>query len=39
MQHRDLVRERVVGGLPGMAGGLALAPRVVGGACQGFDDR
>ncbi|MFE2708988.1 transposase [Streptomyces mirabilis] len=23
MHHRDLVRERVVGGLPGMAGGLA----------------
>lgn len=32
VQHRDLVRERVVGGLPDMAGGLALAPRVVGGA-------
>ncbi len=32
MQHNDLVRERVVGGLPSTAGGLALAPGAGGGA-------
>src|SRR5215210_5380088 len=32
VQHGDLVREPVVGGLAGAAGGLALTPGVVGGA-------